>query len=83
MSYIYDICENPDSELKEMVPVGTRSLLVQPIREARQLSSSQTEARKGFVLLASGIDYAFTEKDRAWIASIASKFSGIVLSSYS
>ncbi|XP_047940808.1 protein COFACTOR ASSEMBLY OF COMPLEX C SUBUNIT B CCB2, chloroplastic isoform X2 [Salvia hispanica] len=74
--------QSADSELKEMVPVGTRSLLVQPIREARQLSSSQTEARMGFVLLASGVDYAFTEKDIAWIASIASKFSGIVLSSY-
>ncbi|KAG6411327.1 hypothetical protein SASPL_129407 [Salvia splendens] len=38
--------QSADSELKEMVPVGTRSLLVQPIREARQLSSSQTEVRK-------------------------------------
>ncbi|KAL1555079.1 protein COFACTOR ASSEMBLY OF COMPLEX C SUBUNIT B CCB2, chloroplastic-like [Salvia divinorum] len=75
--------QSADSELKEMVPAGTRSLLVQPIREARQFSSSHTETRKGFILLASGIDYAFTEKDRAWIASIANKFSGIVLSSYS
>ncbi|XP_057771063.1 protein COFACTOR ASSEMBLY OF COMPLEX C SUBUNIT B CCB2, chloroplastic-like [Salvia miltiorrhiza] len=66
---------NSDSELKEMVPVGTRSLLVQPIREACELSSSQTGMRKGFILLASGIDYAFTDKDKAWIASIANKFS--------
>ncbi|XP_057769308.1 protein COFACTOR ASSEMBLY OF COMPLEX C SUBUNIT B CCB2, chloroplastic isoform X2 [Salvia miltiorrhiza] len=67
--------QSADSELKEMVPVGTRSLLVQPIREACELSSSQTGTRKGFILLASGIDYAFTDKDKAWIASIANKFS--------
>lgn len=70
---------NLDSELKEMVPVGTRSLLVQPILEARKLSSSQAEKSKGFVVLASSIDYAYTDKDKAWIAAIASKFSGRIL----
>ncbi|KAK6155769.1 hypothetical protein DH2020_010017 [Rehmannia glutinosa] len=65
-----------DSELKEMVPVGTRSLLVQPIPEAPERSSSQTENSKGFVLLASSIDYAFTDRDKAWIAAIANKFRG-------
>lgn len=74
---------NPDSELKEMVPEGTRSILVQPILGAHKLSTGETEKTKGFVLLASGIDYAFTDKDKAWIAAIANKFSGSVLSSYS
>lgn len=74
---------NPDSKLKEMVPEGTRSLLVLPILKARKPSTGETESTKGFVLLASGIDYAFTDKDKAWIAAIASKFSGSVLSSLS
>lgn len=73
---------NPDSELKEMVPVGTKSLLVQPILGARRLISSQPEKTKGFVLLASGIDYAYTDKDRAWIAAMANKFGVGVLPSY-
>lgn len=73
---------NLDSELKEMIPVGTRSLLVQPILGARRLSSSQPEKTKGFVVLASGIDYAYTDKDRAWIAAIANKFGGGVQASY-
>lgn len=65
-----------DSELKEMFPEGIRSLLVQPIPEGPRLSSSQTEKNKGFVLLASSIDYAYTNKDKAWIAAIANKFRG-------
>ncbi|GFP87670.1 hypothetical protein PHJA_000910700 [Phtheirospermum japonicum] len=63
-----------DSELKEMVPAGTRSLLVQPI--ILDALSNQTDNRKGFVLLASSIDYAFTDKDKAWISAIANKFTG-------
>ncbi|KAH6769325.1 chaperone [Perilla frutescens var. frutescens] len=73
--------QSADSELKEMVPVGTRSLLVQPILEAHQLRSGQIEKRKGFILLASRVDYAYTDKDKAWIAAIANKFGGRVLSS--
>ncbi|KAI3458195.1 hypothetical protein Pfo_014858 [Paulownia fortunei] len=65
-----------DSELKEMVPEGMRSLLVQPILEAPKLTSGQTEKSKGFVLLASSIDYAYTDKDKAWIAAITNKFRG-------
>ncbi|GER34970.1 hypothetical protein STAS_11225, partial [Striga asiatica] len=59
-----------DSELKEMVPTGIQSFLVQPILDA----SSQTVNSKGFVLLASSMDYAFIDKDKAWIAAIANKF---------
>ncbi|PIN06847.1 hypothetical protein CDL12_20595 [Handroanthus impetiginosus] len=65
-----------DSELKDMVPEGTRSLLVQPILEAPSQSSTQTEESKGFVLLVSSINYAYTDKDKAWIAAIANKFRG-------
>ncbi|KAL0317747.1 UNVERIFIED_CONTAM: protein COFACTOR ASSEMBLY OF COMPLEX C SUBUNIT B CCB2, chloroplastic, partial [Sesamum angustifolium] len=65
------------SELKEMVIEGTRSLLVQPIMRAPSLSSSQTKKSKGFLLLASSIDYAYTDKDKAWIAAIANKFSDL------
>ncbi|KAL0400793.1 UNVERIFIED_CONTAM: protein COFACTOR ASSEMBLY OF COMPLEX C SUBUNIT B CCB2, chloroplastic [Sesamum latifolium] len=65
-----------DSELKEMVPEGTRSLLVQPIIRAPSLSPSQPEKSEGFLLLASSIDYAYTDKDKAWIAAIVNKFSG-------
>ncbi|KAL0304223.1 UNVERIFIED_CONTAM: protein COFACTOR ASSEMBLY OF COMPLEX C SUBUNIT B CCB2, chloroplastic [Sesamum radiatum] len=65
-----------DSELKEMVPEGTRSLLVQPIMRAPSLSPSQTQKSEGFLLLASSIDYAYTDKGKAWIAAIANKFCG-------
>ncbi|KAL8552601.1 hypothetical protein ACS0TY_001333 [Phlomoides rotata] len=68
-----------DSELNEMVPVGTRSLLVQPILEAPEKSSSQAEKSQGFILLASSIDYAYTDKDKSWIAAIADKFHSRIL----
>ncbi|KAL3647374.1 hypothetical protein CASFOL_008342 [Castilleja foliolosa] len=64
-----------NSELKEMVPAGTRSLLLQPI--ILDAPSYQTDISKGFVLLASSIDYAFTDKDKAWISAIANKFTGM------
>ncbi|KAL7146385.1 hypothetical protein ABFS83_06G037300 [Erythranthe nasuta] len=65
------------SELKEMLPKGTKSLLVQPIRRDPKVNSSRTdEKNEGFVLLASSIDYAYTDKDKAWIAAIANKFRG-------
>lgn len=74
MCYSFEMLEFPDSELNEMVPVGTRSLLVQPILEAPRKSSSQAEKSQGFILLASSIDYAYTNKDKSWIAAVADKF---------
>ncbi|KAI3720739.1 hypothetical protein L2E82_31732 [Cichorium intybus] len=58
--------QKSDSELWEMLPEGTCSVLVMPV-----LKSGDEE---GFVLLASTISYAYSNKDRDWIAAIAKKF---------
>lgn len=55
--------QSEDSEMWNMLPNGACSLLVQPM-----------EGAKGFLLLASNINYAYTDKDRAWIGAIANKF---------
>lgn len=54
-----------------MLPEGTRSLLFLPLLKSRDESK---EKIPGFVLLASSIGYAYSNKDRAWIAAIAKKF---------
>ncbi|KAL6954584.1 Protein COFACTOR ASSEMBLY OF COMPLEX C SUBUNIT B ccb2, chloroplastic [Sarracenia purpurea var. burkii] len=63
-----------DSELWEMLPKGTRSLLVQPVKQTPKSSVNRAEKTEGFVLLASSIGYAYSDKDRAWIRAIANKF---------
>lgn len=65
-----------DSELWEMLPKGTRSLLVQPVTQAQSSSSSGSDKSEGFVLLASTSSYAYSNKDRAWIGAVANKFRG-------
>ncbi|CAA2981562.1 protein COFACTOR ASSEMBLY OF COMPLEX C SUBUNIT B CCB2, chloroplastic isoform X2 [Olea europaea var. sylvestris] len=68
-----------DSELLGMLPKGTRTLLGQPIFPSPILSSSQVsqpEKVEGFVLLASTVDYAYSDKDKAWIVAVANKFRG-------
>ncbi|PWA72225.1 hypothetical protein CTI12_AA262110 [Artemisia annua] len=57
-----------------MLPEGTRSLLVLPIRESADEDGSSENKIAGYVLLASSISYAYSSKDRAWIAAIAKKF---------
>ncbi|CAN1158898.1 Protein COFACTOR ASSEMBLY OF COMPLEX C SUBUNIT B CCB2, chloroplastic [Linum perenne] len=69
------------SELREMLPNGTRSLLVVPILPSSDQSSDETKKNLGFVLLASNLEYAYNEKDRAWIKAIANKFGGERMSS--
>ncbi|CAN1751992.1 Protein COFACTOR ASSEMBLY OF COMPLEX C SUBUNIT B CCB2, chloroplastic [Linum perenne] len=69
------------SELWEMLPNGTRSLLVVPILPSSDQSSDETKKNLGFVLLASNLEYAYNEKDRAWIKAIANKFGGERMSS--
>ncbi|XP_076883848.1 protein COFACTOR ASSEMBLY OF COMPLEX C SUBUNIT B CCB2, chloroplastic-like [Bidens hawaiensis] len=59
-----------DFELWGMLPEGTRSVLVLPVIK----NQDKDEASTGFVLLASSINYAYSNKDRAWIAAIANKF---------
>ncbi|KAA8539879.1 hypothetical protein F0562_026571 [Nyssa sinensis] len=66
--------QREDSELWEMLPKGTCSLLIQPVLQAPKQSSSQTEKTEGFVLLASTTSYAYSNKDRAWIGAVANKF---------
>ncbi|XP_076928800.1 protein COFACTOR ASSEMBLY OF COMPLEX C SUBUNIT B CCB2, chloroplastic-like isoform X2 [Bidens hawaiensis] len=59
-----------DSELWDMLPEGTRSVLVLPVIK----NQDKDDMSAGFVLLASSINYAYSNKDRAWIAAIANKF---------
>ncbi|GFZ15300.1 chaperone [Actinidia rufa] len=68
--------QSADSELWEILPEGTRSLLVQPVQQTPKGSANQEEKTEGFVILASSIDYAYSDKDRAWIGAVANKFRG-------
>lgn len=61
-----------DTELWEILPRGTRSLLVQPVLHS---NSDKTEMSCGFVLLASNSTYAYSSKDTAWSRAVANKFS--------
>ncbi|KAD5961269.1 hypothetical protein E3N88_12742 [Mikania micrantha] len=63
-----------DSELWEMLPEGTRSLLVLPVIKNPDEDGKYEGKSVGFVLLASTINYAYNNKDIAWIAAIAKKF---------
>ncbi|KAJ0564752.1 putative cofactor assembly of complex C subunit B, CCB2/CCB4 [Helianthus annuus] len=66
--------QRSDSELWEMLPEGTRSVLVLPVIKNGDEDENSKEKSAGFVLLASSINYAYSNKDRAWIAAIAKKF---------
>ncbi|EEF51440.1 conserved hypothetical protein [Ricinus communis] len=67
--------QTAESRLWEMLPRGTRSLLVEPVllQNAKEMDRAE-----GFVLLASSIDTAYTDKDRAWIGAVANKFGDIM-----
>ncbi|KAM4069103.1 hypothetical protein ACJW30_12G064600 [Castanea mollissima] len=68
--------QGTDSVLWEMLPKGTRSLLVEPVLQVPNSGANQKEKIEGFVLLASGMSYAYSDKDRAWIGALANKFGG-------
>ncbi|XP_009768877.1 protein COFACTOR ASSEMBLY OF COMPLEX C SUBUNIT B CCB2, chloroplastic isoform X3 [Nicotiana sylvestris] len=68
--------EVSDSELLEMLPKGTRSLLVQPVLQTETSNSGQKWKKDGFVLVASSNSYAYNNKDRAWVEAVAKKFEG-------
>ncbi|KAM4069102.1 hypothetical protein ACJW30_12G064600 [Castanea mollissima] len=70
--------QGTDSVLWEMLPKGTRSLLVEPVLQVPNSGANQKEKIEGFVLLASGMSYAYSDKDRAWIGALANKFGGAV-----
>ncbi|KAM2335656.1 hypothetical protein ACFX1X_013293 [Malus domestica] len=63
-----------DSGLWEMLPQGTRSLLVQPILQVEHSIDNAIQKVEGFVLLASTMRYAYSDKDRAWIGALTNKF---------
>ncbi|KAL8126104.1 hypothetical protein AgCh_013404 [Apium graveolens] len=60
--------QSTDSELWKILPVGARSLLVQPLLPGEQ--------SKGFLLVASSISFAYNKRDRLWIKAIADKYKG-------
>ncbi|XP_004512623.1 protein COFACTOR ASSEMBLY OF COMPLEX C SUBUNIT B CCB2, chloroplastic isoform X1 [Cicer arietinum] len=68
--------QDTDSEFQDLVPKGTRSLLVQPILQVSIKSATDLQKPVGFILLVSTMRYAFSVKDRAWIAAVANKLRG-------
>ncbi|KAG6716815.1 hypothetical protein I3842_04G067600 [Carya illinoinensis] len=70
--------QNSDSVLWELLPKGTRSLLVQPVLQVPKPGANQMEGieGEGFVLLASSMGYAYSDRDKAWIGALANKFGG-------
>ncbi|KAK3008626.1 hypothetical protein RJ639_013813 [Escallonia herrerae] len=76
LKYTLYFPQNTDSELWQMLPKGTRSVLVQPVLQAPGQRTNGEEETIGFVLLASTISYSFSTKDRAWIGAIANKYRG-------
>ncbi|CAN6288994.1 unnamed protein product [Urochloa humidicola] len=62
-----------DSQLVKILPDGVLSVLAQPVFRTPDLANGETKT-EGVILLASNVDYAYTEKDRVWIRTIANKF---------
>lgn len=67
--------QNSGSRLSNILPKRTSSLLVQTVVGApSSLNSNEEQKTEGFVLVASSMGYAYSDKDRAWIGAIANKF---------
>jgi len=64
------------SEFQDLVPIGTRCLLIQPVLHVSNESDTGSQNPDGFILLASTTRYAFSNKDKAWIAAVANKYRG-------
>ncbi|KAK9028247.1 hypothetical protein V6N11_068055 [Hibiscus sabdariffa] len=64
--------QNADAEFWSILPQGTRSVLVQPLLDPNP-STNEMGNIEGFVLLASSMRYAYSEKDRAWIRAVSNK----------
>lgn len=62
----------------DFLPKGTSSLLIQPLLQNSDDDMKMTGENKGFLILASSIEYAYNEKDRAWIQAVANKFRGSI-----
>ncbi|EER94628.1 hypothetical protein BDA96_01G344900 [Sorghum bicolor] len=64
-----------DSQLVKILPDGILSVLAQPILS---LDPANNETKtEGVILLASNANYAYSEKDRAWIRTVANKFQRV------
>ncbi|XP_027923177.1 protein COFACTOR ASSEMBLY OF COMPLEX C SUBUNIT B CCB2, chloroplastic isoform X2 [Vigna unguiculata] len=71
--------QDADSEFQDLVPMGTRCLLIQPVFHGSDENDAGLQKPDGFILLASTTRYAFSNKDKAWIAAVANKFRGRVV----
>jgi len=71
-----------DSEFQDLVPMGTRCLLIQPVFHGSDENDAGLQKPDGFILLASTTRYAFSNKDKAWIAAVANKFRGNSISMF-
>ncbi|KAH9305287.1 hypothetical protein KI387_009691, partial [Taxus chinensis] len=68
--------DNVDGQGWKRVPKGTASLLVQPFN--LKVSSNENLMQfGGFILISSGIPQAYGDKERAWVAALATKFQNI------
>ncbi|KAF8008596.1 hypothetical protein BT93_K2306 [Corymbia citriodora subsp. variegata] len=68
--------QSPDFGFWELLPNGTRSLLVQPLLPVSDQEIYEMGKNEGFVVLVSSMSYAYSDKDRAWIKAVANKFTG-------
>ncbi|XP_048138367.1 protein COFACTOR ASSEMBLY OF COMPLEX C SUBUNIT B CCB2, chloroplastic isoform X1 [Rhodamnia argentea] len=68
--------QSPDFGFRELLPNGTRSLLVQPLLQVSDQEEYEMGRNEGFVVLFSSMSYAYSDKDRAWIKAVANKFTG-------
>lgn len=68
--------QSPDFGFGELLPNGTRSLLVEPLLQVSDQEVCEMGRNEGFVILVSSMSYAYSDKDRAWIKAIANKFTG-------
>ncbi|RRT61691.1 hypothetical protein B296_00006721 [Ensete ventricosum] len=66
--------QRSESELGTVLPKGTLSMLIQPVIRTSDPIVNFAMKNEGFILLASSVKYAYSEKDRAWIRAVANKF---------
>jgi len=62
-----------DSQLAKILPDGILCVFVQPVLRSPDLANGEAKT-EGVILLASNANYAYTEKDRVWIRTVANKF---------
>ncbi|GMH09015.1 hypothetical protein Nepgr_010855 [Nepenthes gracilis] len=68
--------QRADSGLEELLPQGTSSVLIQSVLPSSKQMVNKKEKAAGFLLLASSLSFAYSDKDRCWIGAIANKFRG-------